>query len=366
MLPSLMVTMLLVGCKDTQTPQRDTTELWPAYSISAEKWGFIDAKGKFAIQPIFDDVNGFSCGYAIVEMGGELRYVDKQGNLQSPMSMDDADDFYYNYAVFEMDDNYGLLDNKMNVAIYPMYEYLQHIGDNGLIAAKLSSSDMYGYINTKGEQKIQPMYNWADAFLDGGAVVRMGNKYGVINSKGDFTIAPIYDWGLLNMGEGLIGYMGNNGKVGAMDLKGNIVIQPMYSGYQPLVDNSLIAVAINDKWGYINMKGDVKIQMQYYDASSFFGGYAWVRLNENSRYTLIDTKGNVCLTLSTNEEPVTGMHNGLALIETTNGYKYIDVNGKVVYTWLDDDWKSPKRMSAERENSNMVEQTLHFSSKVLR
>ena len=355
---------VLVGCNASQDPIHDTTKLWPAFNTSVNKWGFIDAKGNFAIQPMFDQVSGFSCGYAVVEMNGQAKYINTKGQIQNTASMDRAYDFYYKYATFRLNGKYGMINNKCVTVLQPIYEKMGDMGDNGLISVRLSDKDKYGFVNAKGEYKIQPTYDDADDFIGGGAVVEIGRKCGVIDKNGQYVIAPTYDE-LENMGQGLI-FFEQNDKYGALDLKGNVVIQPMYDDFIALVDNNLIGVEQNERCGYIDIKGNIKLPIQYYDVTPFFEDYAWIQATEESPYTLIDTKGKVLLTLGKDDEPYTGMHNGLALVRTEDGYKYVDVNGRVVYAWSYAYSNAPEKISAKKHGDNdMVKRTLHFSSKEL-
>lgn len=355
---------VLVGCNASQDPIHDTTKLWPAFNTSVNKWGFIDAKGNFAIQPMFDQVSGFSCGYAVVEMNGQAKYINTKGQIQNTASMDRAYDFYYKYATFRLNGKYGMINNKCVTVLQPIYEKMGDMGDNGLISVRLSNKDKYGFVNAKGEYKIQPTYDDADDFIGGGAVVEIGSKCGVIDKNAQYVIAPTYDE-LENMGQGLI-FFEQNDKYGALDLRGNVVIQPMYDDFIALVDNNLIGVEQNERCGYIDIKGNIKLPMQYYDVTPFFEDYAWIQAAEESPYTLIDTKGKVLLTLGKDDEPYTGMHNGLALVRTEDGYKYMDVNGRVVYAWSYTYSNVPEKISAKKHGDNdMAKRTLHFSSKEL-
>lgn len=46
------------------------------------KWGHLDLRGKWAVQPIYDRVGDFANGLAVVVQEGELRVIDPQGNVQ--------------------------------------------------------------------------------------------------------------------------------------------------------------------------------------------------------------------------------------------------------------------------------------------
>ena len=365
----LAVAVAFVGCKDTQTPETDTTKLWPA--MSGELWGYIDAKGKLAISPIYEDVSNFSCGYARVWLSGSDApyFIDTKGKMQQA-SFDLAGSFYYNYALVEMNDLYGLMTTSFDFSCQPMFYAMGRMSENGLVRAKLTSKDKWGYVNAKGENKIPAMYDYAGTFEGGVAVVGIGSKYGAINTKGDYVIQPMYD-DLEAIGHGMIAFVQND-KIGLMNAGGKVVVQPIYDGLGYLVDNDLIPAYRNDKCGFINKSGDEKIAFVYDECSSFYEGYAVVYQNDVER--VIDTKGNIVMTIPEGDEIVGAMHNGLALVRSyqDNGdvvYKYVDKDYKMVYQWTieaNPGWSAPaKKVSRQERLKNLVEETIHFDSRNL-
>ena len=367
----LAVAVAFVGCKDTQTPETDTTKLWPA--MSGELWGYIDANGKLAISPMYESVYNFSCGYARVRLsGGDAPiFIDTKGKMQQA-SFDDADDFYYKYSRIEMNDLYGLMTTSFDYSCQPMFYGLGRMSENGLVKAKLTSKDKWGYVNAKGENKIPAMYDYVDTFEGGVAVVGIGSKYGAINTKGDYVIQPMYD-DLEAIGHGMIAFEQND-RIGLMNAGGEVVVQPIYDELGYLVDNDLIPACRNDKYGFINKSGDEKIAFVYDACSSFYEGYAVVYQNDVER--VIDTKGNIVITIPEGDEIASLMHNGLALVRSyqDNGdvvYKYVDKDYKMVYQWtieaqLNPGWSAPAKKASRQERlKNLVEETIHFDSRNL-
>lgn len=362
----LAVAVAFVGCKDNQTPETDNTKLWPA--MSDKLWGYIDAKGKFAISPMYEEVSGFSCGYARVWLSDSEvpNFINTKGKMQQA-SFDDADDFYYKYSLIEMNGLCGLMTTSFDYSCQPMYYDLGIMSENGLVSAKLTSKDKWGYVNAKGESKIPAMFDYAGTFEGGVAVVGIGSKYGAINTKGDYVIQPTYD-GLHAIGHGMIAFE-QNGKYGIMNAGGKVVVQPIYDGFGYLVDNDLIPAYRNDKCGFINKSGDEKIAFTFDEASSFYEGYAMVYQGGVER--AIDKKGNIVMTLLENESFWSMMHNGLVLIcsyqdDGSRTYKYVDKNNKVVYQWTieaNSGWFAPaKKVSRQERLKNLVEETIHFDS----
>ena len=351
---------------DLQTPEGDTTKLWPA--SNGEGWGYIDAKGNMAIPVIYNDVEGFSCGSARVWMGEDLLFINKKGVCQTTPSYDYVYTFYYNHSIVEVYDYYGMMNNKFEVTVQPYFAALETMGDNGLVAAKRYNDSKWEYVNAKGETKIAAMYDYAGWFQDSVAVVTMGSKQGAINKSGEFTIQPTHEYGLWNMGKGLLGYCDKNEKVGILDKNGNVVVSPIYYDLGNVSDG-LIQTVGKSKCGYINTKGEMVIPEIYYSTYPFYEGQAWVKTADGA-WMSIDKKGSVVFYLAKGEYPVTGFHNGLALVGTENGYKYVNTKGALVYSWTYDDWYAPKK--AKREQMSFRERmeefnnmTLHFDSRKL-
>lgn len=371
---AVVATMFVACSNETETPMTDTSKLYPAKDATGEYWGYINNKGKFVIQPMFEEATGFSCGYAQVVLGEALQFIDKKGKVQPVMSLDYASDFYYNYATIVLDGNMGLLNTKFDMSIQPFYYNLGLMGDNGLVSALMDDDSKYSYVNAKGETKIAPMYDYADAFNDGLAIVALGGKYGAINKAGEFLIQPTHQNPLLNMGEGLIAYVDKSGKFGIMDAKGNLIVPAMYTNLTSVSDG-MIGFWSKTKCGYLNTKGEVVIPDMYFSITPFYEGYAWVKQSEKSTIACINKKNEVVFYLLKDEVPVGGFHNGLALIATQKGYKYIDTKNSIVYSWspeeMDDiDLYAPKTVQ-EYENvdelkiMSEMDMTLHFDSRKL-
>ncbi|MCM1035022.1 MAG: WG repeat-containing protein [Paludibacter sp.] len=352
----MLFTVLLTGCKEHQTPETDTTDLWPA--MSGNKFGYINRKGAFAIQPYYDEVSSFSCGYAMVEMNDRDLFINKKGDIQSTPSFDDAEDFYYNYAVVEIDNGLGMFDKKFRYAIQPVHTGLGNMTADGLVAAQISGGK-WGFVDASGRVKIQPVYDQVGGFLDGLACVALNSKWGAIDKRGQYVISAVYDL-LSSVGENRILFK-ENGKYGLLDTKGNVKVQPVYTMIGHFYDNGLAPVSDGTGIGYINTKGDLVIPMSYKSAMYFSEGYAFVVSGD--KWMLIDTKGNICLTLAPNEKPQIILHNGLFLTLTADNnsytYQYKDVKGNTIYAWtLNGSSMKVRSCISDTDLSNPKEQTL--------
>jgi hypothetical protein len=122
------------------------------------------------------------------------------------------------------------------------------------------------------------------------AVIKQNDKYGLINSKGEIIVAPKWDYIL---GE----------------------------------SENFYPVALNDLWGYIDRKGNVRIKPQYLDVDFFYEGLACVG-NSNQKYGFINKKGDTIIDFNY-DESFGSFSRGLADVTINDSCGYINKNGLV-------------------------------------
>lgn len=335
----------LTSCNlsDGNTPYTSKTELWRAQNGSG-KWGFIDRKGNFVIQAIYDDAENFSCGYALVKINGSYMFINTDGKLQNAPFFERSEGFYHNYAIVRVDGKYGILDKNLNFVVQPIYNSLSAEWDgvaaNGLTPFQLTSKDNYGFLNvTTGKVAIQPQYDGVVYnFVGNYAVVYKNGKMGLINAKGEYSIQPVYEM-LAPMGNDVFVFNKSGEEYGLMDEDGNVLVPDIYpypvvagvEYYTPASDWYVMGNTSN-KFGYIDRNGNVQLAFQYDFAYPFIEGYALVLLN--SKWMVINKKGEIEFMLGDREEPEDiGFRNGLLFTYDNKTYRYRDTDGNVVYLW---------------------------------
>lgn len=339
----MMVAAMFTACNSAGTPMDDTTKLWPACDAKGERWGYMDASGVLTITPMYDYTSDFCCGYGRAQVGSNYFFLNNNGKTsQGSIDLSGGCDefFYYNCLRYRVNGLWGMMDQSFDPIIQPIFTELGAMTKEGLVLARMHNSDKYGFVNRKGEFEINPTYKFASDFVDGVAVVSVGEKCGTINTKGEYAFTATYDR-LNNLGEGLLAFVSdkNAAKVvyGIIDTKGTVIVPEQYDYVQGFADNALCPVCKDDKWGYIDNKGALKIGCNFYKAAPFYDGYAWIRRTADADVELIGTDGSTVMTLGEKESPVSVFHNGLCLIRVSGDksviYKYIDAKGTMVYSW---------------------------------
>ena len=337
----LVGAVVFSGCNnDVQTPSGDNTKLWPAGEDGSDLLGFIDSKGKMVISAKYSDAYSFCCGWACVREDGEAKYIDKNGKKGKFPSVDTYYNyFYYNRVSFKDDKLMGKFDNECNKVVKAKYDFLGTTADNGYCFFCEEGESVYGYLDRDGKEVIKDQFDYAATFNKGICVVgeKKNNerRYGLINSKGEYILDPSTKI-LSNLGEGRVAsYSPTSGKCIMIDKNGEEYGES-YEDIDPF-SCGLALVEKNDKCGFINTKGDEVIELSFAIASDFSDNVAWVKTkaDADSRFALIDKKGNELFTLNRNESPAGLYHNGLCLIYNTDKdkYLYIDKAGEEVYSW---------------------------------
>ena len=121
----------------------------------------------------FDDSFTFNpAGYAKVRIGKKFGYVDKKGVYKINPGFTDLGDFTVERLIYarRSDGKYGFIDENGKFVIQPEYN---GAGNFSCGLAPVKEGEVWGYINTEGKMVIEPAYFEATPFYpEGYAVVR--------------------------------------------------------------------------------------------------------------------------------------------------------------------------------------------------
>jgi hypothetical protein len=162
-----------------------TAGLAPA--ASGGKWGFIDATGKWIIDPQFERAGNFADGLAPVVVGGRAGYIDSKGKFVVNPQYDFGDEFYEGLAVFTSAGKMGFIDTKGRVVCDAKFLAAAHFSD-GLAAVR--TEDGWGFIDRGGRIVVSPQFDAAEGFQNGLARVTALGKEAYVTTAGTFVVNP--------------------------------------------------------------------------------------------------------------------------------------------------------------------------------
>jgi hypothetical protein len=197
----------------------------------------------------------------------------------------------------------------------------------GLAAAKKNGK--WGYVDKQEKVIIPFIYRLAFEFIDGIARVDQGqNKAGYINTKGEVVLPLIYSAFRNRNNDMQTASIYDNSTrkfnsylINLIDFK----VTPISSSRDP--SEGLLATKRNEKWGFIDRNGIVKIQFKYDDAYPFSEGLARVKLNDN--WFIIDMNGEVIFQ-GVSKYFDMDFHEGLIAVEREGKWGFLDKLGNEI------------------------------------
>lgn len=284
-----------------------------------KKIGFLNIDGKIVFPPIYDQVGYiqpiFINNKIKVELNGKQQIMTTKGTVDYTLAknfryINQSDDgtFYGEDTLgipFKLDKNYnpiyierfvnrknkkeGLYDNITKKQVIPaVNDHITIVGHDQYVILNDSQMALY-------DKKGNPIFDFGEnlhyGYYSHGimSVQNKSKKYGFINTAGKTVIPFIYDKADDFSRQGLT-IVSQNGKSALMNLKGKYLTPFKYD----LIDhwdlnNELIKVQANGKWGYINTKGEELTLLNFTMAGDFEKGFAVVGIN--NKYGMIDKTG---------------------------------------------------------------------------
>lgn len=279
---------------------------------------YINENGDKLFDKDFAYAKDFCSGYAAVTLNGTYPpsyeeynwgFIDITGDIVSREVYSDikSDAFLYGYAIVKnFNGLWGVIDRNFNNVVEYKYDDV-FIADNECIAVK--ENGKWKYKNLEENDIITQKFDDCTFFSDGLAAVCIDGKWGYIDIKGNI----VFDFEYFEASpfvEGRAQVTTDSDECLCIDKNGNILYDniedikdPYYddkiikaqSGtkkglldntYQPISDfiyddirnlhEGMMAVCIQNKWGYINTCGELTVPVVYDSASRFRDGKAEV------------------------------------------------------------------------------------------
>jgi hypothetical protein len=158
------------------------------------KFGYINRKGEWVIEPRFDFARSFSEHRAAVRIGKDWGYIDTQGFLlPGGARFGMAGPFREGLAAVRMGGRVGYLKKSGDFAIEPRYCDGRDFS-NGLAKVRLRPLGKMHYIRRDGTLAFEHGYDSCGDFNEGVTWVETDAGYGYINTQGAMVIKPRFGW----------------------------------------------------------------------------------------------------------------------------------------------------------------------------
>lgn len=302
----LLAVLLLVASSPTHSQTnrtRNEPELFPV--AVNQKLGYIDVRGKIVIPLKFSirDPNGyfneeqfFKEGLAVVSDDKHSGFIDKTGSFVIQGQYYPNGHFADGLArVSDSTGKVGFIDRTGRYVIAPRFERAEDFAGN---LALVELQGKWGYIDRTGRFAILNRFDDAQSFQDGLARVNIASvRRGYIDQTGKFLTIPNETEDFREPTDGLMAVKIGN-KWGFINLLGQLVIAPQFEPdldeyredrYEGIFRSGLALVKLNGKYGYIDHSGKLAIPPKFDKAKPFQDDRARVAMN--GKWGLINQRG---------------------------------------------------------------------------
>jgi len=290
-----------------------------------DKFGCIDRKGNFEIEPTWDwMLQGDK--QILVEKDSLYGFINKKGIITIPTKFKDANIFYEGLSAVSNGQRFGFINIKGDTVIPFVYDDVFLGFSNGL--SDVTKNDSCGYIDKKGKVVIPFIYETCYPFLSEYATIEtFDGKTMLVNKKGQLIEynkdkhKNLRLWSL-NTYPGSFETQSGRGRVNE---KGDTIVPPLYVSTGNFIEGRSI-VKLKNQWGVYDDKGNLIVKPQYEDLSHFSEGLAAFKLND--KWGFIDKQGKEVI--KPTYDYVGQFSKGLAYIELNGLAGFIDKEGKMV------------------------------------
>lgn len=294
------------------------------------KWGYCVENKDLKIPCIYNYVKIFTSGISSVFSGSFWGYIDKNGTQITPFKYVKVWYVFDEMAGFQdINRGYGFINKSGREIVNPIYDDISSFSE-GLAPVKLNGK--WGFVNKDGDVAISFLFDKAKQFHCGLSLVANNGKYGFVNQLGNLIIPYTFEEADdFYENRSRVKY---KGKWGFIDNSGDLIIKHKFidadnfnEGFASVQFGGIFDAFSKKTWGYINKNGEQVFQDKFEHTHGFSEGYAAVKLND--RWGFINDKG--IIRIPCNYNYAVGFHNGLARIDDISGkYGFIDKSNKMV------------------------------------
>lgn len=242
------------------------------------KWGFLDSTYQVVIPAQYEDVSNFRHGKAIISKDGQIGCIDKKNKLITPAE----------------------------------YHDIYITAQGGMILEKENKEKNSYLIDKNGVQLLKENYSFSDQLIEGARRVKRGNQYGFVDQTGKLIIPIEYD-SLGNFNEGYALAV-KDSHYFIIDKNGKELLKNKSFKIKGTVSHDLIRVEKNNKYGFVNINGDIIIPIKYGLAFDF-QKEGLARVVVGRKTGLIDHTGTFVLEPNLYELIFPFDENGLAIVQ---------------------------------------------------
>ncbi len=292
-----------------------------------KKYGYVDQNGKEVVPPTYYSAGSFSDGVAVAYSKEDCTWhiIDKTGNVKAQLKGYDNVGYSFSNGLIqvEKDDKYGLADTTGKEVLPPVYD---SVGDFNDGLAWVEKNEMWGLIDTTGNEVLPFIYN--QRFNEGFSRVKEDGNLSLVDKTGKEVLTLPHDcYSVCNFNDGVAVLHFEPGDIWYIfDKTGNVKARLKDYRYVSGFSEGFAQVAKDGKYGFVDKNGKDVVPPIYDDVQDFNEGIAQVQ--KDGKYGFVDQTGKEVVPLI--YDSVDSFNDGLARVEKDGKYNFIDKTGKEV------------------------------------
>lgn len=238
------------------------------------------------INPDYNEIKDLGENCFLVKENGKWGIIDKNKKILVPIEYSSFEPFTDYLFLATKGDKKGLINKYGNIALPVKYDEITPFADH-LFMTK--ASGIVGIIDDMGNPVITGNYNSLQKLPNSNNLeVKVGNKCGIIDLRGNVIIDPVYDE--IDCSKANYMIIKKDGKLGFIIDK--TVIKPDYDRIVFTQDeHGIIVVNKGDLKGFVNVYKEKLVSPVYENISRFSSrGHAFVEKNGKLMYVDINGK----------------------------------------------------------------------------
>ena len=338
-----------------------SVRVYQVYQDSKKKLGLIATNGKELTPAVYETINPFYEGVAIMQKNGMVGVLNMEGKEIVPARYSNTDAYKFVDGICKVSWNgkWGFIDKTGKEIIPLIYDRVNSFDADGTASVRqgslsgridktgkiivpikyarveplsdgfysiFSENRLYGWADQSGKEIIAPVYEYGSSFVGGLAYVRQGKNFGVINKNNEIKIPLRYEY-ISRINEKLpLLYFKTNGKYGFFSESFSEITPAKYTMlYTPAQGRSF--VRIDNKWGMVNDKGREITEIKF-DTLVTAGENPFVVAVQNQKIGLLLNNGSVFVQIK--YDNIFGFSEGMCPVLLNNKIGFVNQEGKEV------------------------------------
>ena len=282
-------------------------DLKPKKDKATKKYGYVNKAKEFVIQPAWDDAEKFKDGFAIVEINKMKGLINEKGTVLIEPQFYDIEKFKSNIAIVVKNKKLGFVDNTGKILCEPKFDELKDDFPSGVFHTKIG--EVWGLIGIGGKELFEPQFllrldfdrnGWAKCAKKTGTETYSPTYYGIVKRDGstvleceNFSISSEGNRYIISDKSGKWKIYDNNLKAISTEFDNMESFSSGLSASRKYINDGIIAAKRDNKWGFINEKGETIIPFKFDEIGS--EGYSFSQnlcaVKVGSKWGYIDKTG---------------------------------------------------------------------------